>query len=147
MKVYTSQLLDLSIETGNSFVEDLLQDKLNLSSTYKNVFVISQPCFFKMLSSTFLILTKRDCLQQTESGSSGGFFISKTLFATGLANFKSDKLKTFKESLLRLSRSSLLHSIIEEEKKIPEKVPLGFGIGNMIDLTASNRIKLHPVCG
>ena len=46
-----------------------------------------------------------------------------------------------------MSRSSLLHSIIEEGKKIPEKVPLGFGIGNMIDLTASNRIKLHPVCG
>ena len=45
----------------NSIVEDiidLLQDKSNLLSPYRNVFVISSSCFFKMLSSFFLILTK-----------------------------------------------------------------------------------------
>ena len=46
-----------------------------------------------------------------------GLFISKTLFATGLTNFKRDNLKTFKESLLRISRSSLFHSVIVEGKK------------------------------
>ena len=49
----------------NSTVEDiidLLQDKSNLSSPYKSVFVIRSSCFFKMLSSIFLILVKRDCL-------------------------------------------------------------------------------------
>ena len=49
----------------NSIVEDiieLLQDKSNLSSPYRSVFVISSSCFFKMLSSVFLIFIKRDCL-------------------------------------------------------------------------------------
>ena len=49
----------------NSIVEDiidLLQDKSNLSSPYRSVFVISLPCFFKMLASVFLILIKRNCL-------------------------------------------------------------------------------------
>ena len=46
-----------------------------------------------------------------------GLFISKTLFATGLANFKMDNLKTSKESLLLISGSSLFHSVIVEEKK------------------------------
>ena len=38
----------------------------------------------------------------------GCFFLSKTLFATGVTNFK--------ESLLRMPRSSLFHSVIEEGK-------------------------------
>ena len=42
-----------------------------------------------------------------------------------------------------MSRSS--HSIIGEGKKNSEKVTPGFDIGNIIDLTASSRIKLHPV--
>ena len=49
----------------NSIAEDildLLQDKLNLSSPYRSVFVRSSSCFFKMLSTIFLILVKRDCL-------------------------------------------------------------------------------------
>ena len=37
---------------------DLLQDKSNLLSPYRSVFVISSSCFFKMLSSVFLILIK-----------------------------------------------------------------------------------------
>ena len=56
--IYTSKLLNLLVETMNSIVEDiidLLQDKTNLSSPYRSVFVISSPCFFKMLSSIFLI--------------------------------------------------------------------------------------------
>ena len=55
----------LSVETINSIVEDiidLLQDKSNLSLPYRSVFVISSSCFFKMLSSIFLIFIKRDCL-------------------------------------------------------------------------------------
>ena len=68
------------------------------------------------------------------------------LFATDLTNFKRYNLKTFKESLLRISRSSLFHSVIVEGKKrISEKVTPGFEIGYIIDLTASSRIKLHPV--
>ena len=65
MKVYTSVLQNLSVETMYSIAEDiidLLQDKSNLSSPYRSVFVISSSCFFKMLSSLFLILIKRDCL-------------------------------------------------------------------------------------
>ena len=59
LKIYTSELLNLSVETMNWIVKDiidLLQDKSNLSSPYRSVFVISLPCFFKMLSSIFLIL-------------------------------------------------------------------------------------------
>ena len=41
---------------------DLLQDKSHLSSPYRRVFVMSSSCVFKMLSSIFLILIKRDCL-------------------------------------------------------------------------------------
>ena len=51
----------------NSIVEDiidLLQDKSNLSSSYRSVFVISLSCFFKMLSSVFLILVKRETLSR-----------------------------------------------------------------------------------
>ena len=62
---YTSELLNLSVETMNSIVEDiidLLQDKSNLSSPYRSVFVICSSCFFKILSSIFLIFIKRDCL-------------------------------------------------------------------------------------
>ena len=65
MKVYTSVLQNLLVETMYSIAEDiidLLQDKSNLSSPYRSVFVISSSCFFKMLSSFFLILIKRDCL-------------------------------------------------------------------------------------
>ena len=65
MKLYTSELLNLSVETMNSIVEDiidLLQDKSNLSSPYGSVFVISLSCYFKMFSSIFLILFERDCL-------------------------------------------------------------------------------------
>ena len=46
-----------------------------------------------------------------------GLFISKTLFAAGLANFKRENLKTSKESLLLISGSILFHSVIVEEKK------------------------------
>ena len=49
----------------NSIVEDIidvLQDKSNLSSPYRNVFVISLSCFFKMFLLIFLILIRRDCL-------------------------------------------------------------------------------------
>ena len=49
MKVYTSESLNLSVETMNSVVEDnidLLQDKLNLSLPYRSVFVISSSWFF-----------------------------------------------------------------------------------------------------
>ena len=62
MKIYTSELLNLPVETMNSIVEDLLQGKSNLSLPYRSVFVIRSLCFFKMLSSDFLILIKRDCL-------------------------------------------------------------------------------------
>ena len=68
-------LVDLSIETMNSIDEDiidLLQDKSNLSSPQRSVFVISSSCFFKMLSSIFLILIKRDCLAHWKRGSEGG---------------------------------------------------------------------------
>ena len=61
MKIYTSELPNLSVETMNSIVDDiidLLRDKPNLSLSYKSVFVISLSCFFKMLSSIFLILIK-----------------------------------------------------------------------------------------
>ena len=43
----------------NSIVEDIidsLQGKSNFSSPYRSVFAISSSCFFKMLSSIFLIL-------------------------------------------------------------------------------------------
>ena len=44
-----------------------------------------------------------------------------------------------------MSQSSLFHSIIEQGKKrISGQVTSGFDIGNIIDLTASKRIKLHP---
>ena len=64
MKVYTSELLNFSVEIMNSIVEDiidLLQDKSNLSSPYRSVSLISSSCFFGMLSSVFLII-ERDCL-------------------------------------------------------------------------------------
>ena len=70
-EIYTSELLNLSVETMNSIVEDimdLLKDKSNLSSPYKSVFVISSSCFFKMLSSIFVILIKRDCLADWKRG-------------------------------------------------------------------------------
>ena len=57
LKIYTSELLNLSVETMNLIVEyiiDLLQDKSNLSSPYRSVFVISSSCFFKMFSSIYL---------------------------------------------------------------------------------------------
>ena len=38
-------------------------------------------------------------------------------FAAGITNFKRDSLKVLKESLFRMSRSSLLNWIIEEGKK------------------------------
>ena len=65
LKIYTREILNLSVETMNSIVEDiidLLQDKSNLSSPYRRIFVISLSYFFKMLSSIFLILIKIDCL-------------------------------------------------------------------------------------
>ena len=52
-------------------VIDLLQDKSNLLSSYRNVFVISLSCFFKIFSSIFLILIKRDCLAEWKRGSGG----------------------------------------------------------------------------
>ena len=61
MKIYASELPNLSVETMNSIVDDiidLLRDKPNLSLSYRSVFVISLSCFFKMLSSIFLILIK-----------------------------------------------------------------------------------------
>ena len=57
LKIYTSELLNLSVETMNWIVKDiidLLQDKSNLSSSYRSVFVISSSYFFKMLSSISL---------------------------------------------------------------------------------------------
>ena len=57
LKIYTSELLNLSVETMNLIVEyiiDLLQDKPNLSSPHRSVFVISSSCFFKMFSSIYL---------------------------------------------------------------------------------------------
>ena len=65
LKIYTREILNLSVETMNSIVEDiidLLQDKSNLSSPYRRIFVISLSYFFKKLSSIFLILIKIDCL-------------------------------------------------------------------------------------
>ena len=65
MKVDNSELLNLSVETMNSTVEDivdLLQERPKLSSPYRSVFVMISSCFFKMLSSIFLVLIKRDCL-------------------------------------------------------------------------------------
>ena len=61
-KIYTSELLNLLVETLTSIVEDitdLIQDKSNLSLSYRSVFVVSLSCFFKMLSSIFLTLIKR----------------------------------------------------------------------------------------
>ena len=63
MRVYTSEYLNLSVETMDSIVEeviDLLQVKSNLSSTYRSVFILSS-CFFKIVSSMLLILIERDC--------------------------------------------------------------------------------------
>ena len=60
-----SELLNHLVETMNAIVEDiidLLQDKSNLSSPYRSVFVRTSSCFFKMFSSIFLIFIKRDCL-------------------------------------------------------------------------------------
>ena len=57
MKVYGSELLNLSVETMNSVIVDiidLLKDKLNISSPYRSVFVINSSCFFKIFSSSFL---------------------------------------------------------------------------------------------
>ena len=72
--------------------------------------------------------------------------MSKMLFATGLTNIKRDILNTFKKSLLQMSRFSLFHSVIVGGKKrIFEKVTPGFDDGYIIDLSASSRIKLHPV--
>ena len=65
LKIYTSELLNVSVETVNSIVEDiidLLQDKSNLSSPYRSVFVITSSCFSKIISSIFLILVSRNCL-------------------------------------------------------------------------------------
>ena len=61
-KIYTSELLNLLVETLTSIVEDitdLIQDKSNLSLPCRSVFVVSSSCFFKMLSSIFLTLIKR----------------------------------------------------------------------------------------
>ena len=71
MIIFTRELSNLSVETMNSIVEDiidLLQDKSNLSSPYRSVFVIISSCFFKMFSSIFLILIKRDCLADWKRG-------------------------------------------------------------------------------
>ena len=57
-QIYTSELLNLSVETMNSIVEDiidLLWDNSNLSSPYRRIFVISLSCFIKTLSSIYLI--------------------------------------------------------------------------------------------
>ena len=48
MNIYTSELLNLSVETMNSIVQDiidLLQDKSHLASPYRSAFVISSLCF------------------------------------------------------------------------------------------------------
>ena len=75
-----------------------------------------------------------------------GLFISKTLFAIVLTNFKRDNIKTFKESLMRISWPSLFHSIVVERKKrISDKVTPDIDIEYIIDLIASSRIKLYPV--
>ena len=71
MKIYTSKVVNLSVEAMKAIVEDiidLLQDKSNLSSPYRSVFVISSSCFFKMLSSIFLMLIKRNCVANWERG-------------------------------------------------------------------------------
>ena len=55
----------------NSIVKDivnLLQDKSSLLSPYISVYVISSSCLFKMLSSIFLVLVKRDCLADWKRG-------------------------------------------------------------------------------
>ena len=55
----------------NSIVQDiieLLQDKSNLFSPYRSLFVFRSSCFFKMLSSVFLKLVKRDCLVDGKKG-------------------------------------------------------------------------------
>ena len=53
----------------NSIVEDIIDlDKSNLPSPYRSAFVISSSCFFKMPSSIFLILVKRDCLVDSKRG-------------------------------------------------------------------------------
>ena len=47
-----------------------------------------------------------------------------------------------------MSGSTLYHSIIEDGKEEFQKKLLltpGLDIGNIIDLTASSRIKLHPI--
>ena len=49
MDIYTSELLNLSVETMNSIAEDfvdLLQGKSNLSSPYRSVFVITSSLRF-----------------------------------------------------------------------------------------------------
>ena len=71
MNIYTSELLNLSVETMNSIAEDiihLLQDKSNLSLPYRSVFVISWSCFFKMLSSVFLMLVKEGLSSTLKEG-------------------------------------------------------------------------------
>ena len=52
MKIHKSELLNLSVETMNSIVEDItnsLQDNSNLSLSYRSVFVKNSSCFFKLL--------------------------------------------------------------------------------------------------
>ena len=64
-EICTKELLNLSVEIINSIVEDiidLLKDNSNLSSPYRNAFVISLSCFFKMLSSIFFKLIERNCI-------------------------------------------------------------------------------------
>ena len=49
MKIYTSELPNLSVETMNSIVEDimdLLQDKSNLSLPYRSVYKFRNNIFF-----------------------------------------------------------------------------------------------------
>ena len=74
-----------------------------------------------------------------------GMFISKSLFATGLTNFKRDNLRTFTESPLRISRSSLFHPVIAEKKEFLKKITSGFDIGYVVNLSASSGIKLRTV--
>ena len=67
MKVYTSELLNLSVEIMNSIVEDiieLLQRHVKFIIAIQKGFLISSSCFFKMLSSIFLILIKVACRVQ-----------------------------------------------------------------------------------
>ena len=68
MKVCTNELLNLSVATINSILEDimdLLQDESNLSSPYTSVFaVIISSRFFKILLSIFLKFITRDCLAE-----------------------------------------------------------------------------------